>query len=108
MEEKGHSNALITLVTGAIIGVGVGLLFAPHKGSKTRKIIKNKLKDSKDSLMNMGGDISDYLKGKATDVEDKFEDTVDEFIASGREKADDVITILEEKLAALKQKVNKE
>lgn len=106
MEEKNHSNALIALLAGAVIGVGVGILFAPDKGSKTRKKIKNKLKNSKDSLVNMGADVSNYFKEKTNDIEERFEDKVDEFIQSGREKSVDVITILEEKLAALKKQVN--
>ena len=36
-----NKNSIIALLAGAAIGVGLGFLFAPDKGSKTREKIKN-------------------------------------------------------------------
>lgn len=39
------SNILLAAVAGLAVGVGIGLLLAPEKGSKTRKKIKDKVND---------------------------------------------------------------
>ena len=46
----GKSNILIAAVAGLAIGVGIGMLIAPEKGSKTRKKIKDKIRDIADKL----------------------------------------------------------
>ncbi|SFA93064.1 YtxH-like protein [Flavobacterium swingsii] len=60
---------------GILLGIGVGallgVLFAPHKGTKTRK-----------KIMRKGQDYADELKGKFDglyqDVSDKYENILDE------------------------------
>lgn len=46
----GKSNILIAAVAGLAIGVGIGMLIAPEKGSKTRKKIKDKFLDIAEKL----------------------------------------------------------
>lgn len=55
-------------ILGAGIGTGLGLLFAPKKGSETRKELKSKV----DELLEKAKDV------KLGDVSDKFEEKVDE------------------------------
>lgn len=45
-EERGGFSALMTFLTGAAIGAGLALLFAPQTGEETRK----KIKDSYDKV----------------------------------------------------------
>ena len=43
-------NVLLALLTGAAIGAGIGILYAPDEGIKTRKKIKKKALDAKEDL----------------------------------------------------------
>jgi gas vesicle protein len=56
MENKGTVKVIGAMLLGAAIGGGLGILFAPHKGSKTRK-----------RLMAKGADVSDAIKDKLDD-----------------------------------------
>jgi gas vesicle protein len=70
-------------VAGVVLGIGVGallgILFAPEKGSKTRKRILEK-----------GQDYADDLKGKFDelyqDVSDKYESFLEEAKATTTQK----------------------
>ncbi|MEM8522791.1 YtxH domain-containing protein [Flavobacterium sp. PL12] len=46
--KNSKSGMLFALLAGATIGAGLGILYAPKKGKKIRKKIKNSFKDSKD------------------------------------------------------------
>jgi gas vesicle protein len=51
MENSNDSGKLIgAMLLGAAIGVGIGVLFAPNKGSETRKKIVDGLKDIAEEL----------------------------------------------------------
>jgi len=86
------NNSLIALLAGAAVGVGLGILFAPDKGSKTRE----KIKDGFD-------DLKDQTKDKFSKSKEDLKETVDELISNSSHKAEDAITYLEEKLAELKR-----
>lgn len=59
MEKSDNNNGKLigALLIGAAIGGALGLLFAPAKGSETRK-----------KLMAKGGDLSDTIKEKISDL----------------------------------------
>ena len=43
-----NGKSTLELLAAAAIGIGIGILFAPDKGSETREKIKNGIDDLKD------------------------------------------------------------
>jgi gas vesicle protein len=54
----------IGLLAGAATGAILGILFAPDKGTETRRKIVQKSKDVKDDIKNKFGDILEKTKEK--------------------------------------------
>ena len=66
----------LALVTGILLGTGLGLLMAPQTGRRTRRQIKNYLNDTSERINDLADDtrdrMSDFMdKGKRF-VEDKI------------------------------------
>ncbi|MEC4003547.1 YtxH domain-containing protein [Flavobacterium sp. SUN052] len=101
MSDK-NSNGALALLVGAAIGVGVGILFAPDKGSKTREKIKEGFDDFKDQAKSKWDNIEEQAKEKFTNGKEDLKQTVEELLSNSSYKAEEAITFLEEKLAELK------
>ncbi len=97
-------NTLLALLVGAAIGAGVGILYAPDKGVKTRKKIKKKAVEASDDISHRISQATEELtktaEAKKVDFEQKLEDT----LSNMSYKADDIISALEKKLVDLKNK----
>lgn len=79
---KNDEKVMVALITGLTVGALLGVLFAPHKGSKTRRILNeegNKMMDTlrekfdegigivhelKDEIFNSVSDTSEDLNNK--------------------------------------------
>lgn len=96
-------NVLLALVTGVAIGVGAGILFAPDKGKNTRKKIKDSVDDTAQKLKQKLETLTEEVKHKTDEVRGSLEENVDNLLSKSSYKAEDVITFLERKLAALKE-----
>jgi len=73
MEDSNNTGKLIgALLLGAAIGGALGILFAPDKGSETRKKILSKGDDLTDSLKEKFEDFMEELKKEAEAAKSKM------------------------------------
>lgn len=98
-----NGNGILALLAGAAIGVGLGILFAPDKGSKTREKIKDGLDDLKDGALTKWNKLENETKEKFSKTKDELKDTVEDLLSNSSYEAEEAITFLEEKLAELKK-----
>ena len=49
-----YSSLTIGLVLGALVGVAIGLLLAPKRGSETRSLVKDAIASGVDKLQELG------------------------------------------------------
>ena len=63
------------LFAGLAIGAGLGLLFAPKKGSETRKQLKEKLNEMVDKVKNIDmEDVKTTVEAKVAEIKSGLED----------------------------------
>lgn len=96
-------NTLLALLTGAAIGAGVGLLYAPDKGEKTRKKLKKNADKAKKEFSKKVKETTDDLSVQAKKAKATFEERLNDTLNSASHKADDIIVAMEEKLEALRK-----
>lgn len=96
-------NVIAALIAGAVVGVGVGMLLAPDKGSSTRKKIKDGFDTSKGELMDKLGELFEGLKEEGQKVVSDVEDVLKRTNPETKDDKAEMIALLEKKLAALKE-----
>jgi gas vesicle protein len=70
------SQTLICLLGGVAVGAALGVLFAPDKGSNTRKKIIKKSTDTTDNLKESVNSILNFFSGKGNSLVNKGKESI--------------------------------
>ena len=102
--KNNNGTVFMAILAGAAIGAGLGILYAPNKGSKTRGKIKHAVSDTTQ-------DVSDWLKHAKDDLvktahnnKEAFDKKLEHTVSNFSHKAENIITSLEHKLETIKKK----
>ena len=93
---KSSVSAVLGFIAGAAAGAAIGVLFAPDKGTATRKKIKNQAQKASD-------DMKENLASKIDDL-NQF---VSGFVKETKAKMDDLEKKAKQEVQGVKEKVTK-
>lgn len=96
-------TTFLALITGAAIGAGLGLLYAPESGEETRKKLGDNAKKAQENLNKKYKETSSNLSQKARQAKVDFDSRLDETLSSASSKADEILSGLESKLEELRK-----
>ncbi|TQD40724.1 YtxH domain-containing protein [Haloflavibacter putidus] len=97
-------NTFLALITGAAIGAGIGMLYAPDSGVKTRKKLNKEAKKAKGRFDKQMKETTSQLSDTAQKAKVNFETRLEETLSSASYKADDILKSMESKLEELREK----
>ena len=58
------------LLIGGAVGAGIALLYAPVSGKETRRLIRRKAEDARDTVVEAGGQVRDRVTEAGESVKD--------------------------------------
>lgn len=96
-------STFLALLTGAAIGAGLGMLYAPDSGEETRRKLGENARRTQDDLNRRYRETSSNLSQKAKQAKMDFEDRLEETLSSASFKADEILSSLESKLEELRK-----
>lgn len=97
-------QTLLALLTGAVIGAGLGILFAPYEGAETRERIGKSARKAQDTIKKKVGDASSALSEKAIEAKENFDEKLTNTLFAASHKADEILLAMENKLEELRKK----
>ena len=102
------ANTVIGYAAGTAVGVGLGILFAQDKGENTRKKIKDSVRDTVDELKEQLESLTKSLRNKSSEIKGTLEERVDNLLSDTDYNSEDLIDLLEKKLASMKKAAKKQ
>ena len=102
------TNTLFGFAAGTVVGVGLGILFAQDKGENTRKKIKDSVRDTVDELKEQLESLTKNLRNKSSEIKETLEERVDNLLSDTDYNSEDLIDLLEKKLASMKKAAKKQ
>ena len=103
MASNNTGQTLLALLTGAAIGAGIGILYAPDKGSETRTKLNKEAKRTQKKLNKQLKETSRNLSDKAQKARYSFDQKLNETLSTASHKADDILLAMEDKLESLRK-----
>jgi gas vesicle protein len=83
------SKTLLGFIAGAAVGAALGILFAPDKGTETRRKISEQSNDLADNIKGKFTDLVDGVKEKFSSLKTEAEDVTEKgYSAYNRSKAE--------------------
>ncbi|PQJ77448.1 YtxH domain-containing protein [Polaribacter glomeratus] len=101
------SNTIVGLLAGTVIGATLGILFAPDKGTKTRRRISDEALSVKGRIVETASEFSDKVSSSVSSKKETLDAQLENVVSNVSHKAEDVISTLEKKLHELKEKNKK-
>ncbi len=111
-----HSGSLGSFFTGLAIGAGLALLFAPQSGIETRRRIRRRARQARDTAQSAVSDVADTFNDARQRVEDRIDDArramemkreqVTRAVEAGRAAAHAAREELERRIAETKAEYN--
>ncbi|WP_066221730.1 YtxH domain-containing protein [Formosa haliotis] len=97
-------STFLGVIAGTALGAAMGILFAPDKGSKTRKKISKEAENTKNKIADQASDIADMVAKKVNITKGTLEEQIESIVADGSHKTEDIMKALEKKLEVLRTK----
>jgi gas vesicle protein len=92
-----ESGSLSAFITGALVGAGIALLFAPQSGAQMRGLLRDyasRAKDELDEVVDHGAEVLDHTVDRGHDLVEKGKESLretgrqaKEFAEAGRKAA---------------------